>query len=62
MSELRLELPYEFDRAGYEQIMHDARHLIAPELGWKPAPDVLPPAPPDGYGQPGSGRVPSAKA
>ncbi|MFD4429465.1 LLM class flavin-dependent oxidoreductase [Nocardia sp. NPDC058497] len=36
-SELRLELPYEFHRADYEQILHDAVELIAPELGWKPA-------------------------
>jgi hypothetical protein len=25
------------DRADYEQILHDVRHLIAPELGWQPA-------------------------
>ncbi|MFC5854371.1 hypothetical protein ACFPZI_22010 [Streptomyces chlorus] len=36
MSGLRLELPYEFHRDDYEQILHDVRHLIAPELGWKP--------------------------
>ncbi|WP_019629790.1 LLM class flavin-dependent oxidoreductase [Actinomadura atramentaria] len=30
--ELRLELPYEFDRADYEQILHDARHAVAPAL------------------------------
>ncbi|QFQ95035.1 LLM class flavin-dependent oxidoreductase [Streptomyces phaeolivaceus] len=36
VSELRLELPYEFRRADYEQILHDVRHLIAPELGWRP--------------------------
>ncbi|MFF3611871.1 LLM class flavin-dependent oxidoreductase [Streptomyces sp. NPDC002580] len=36
VSELRLELPYEFHRADYEQILHDVRHLIAPELGWRP--------------------------
>ncbi|MFC8381187.1 LLM class flavin-dependent oxidoreductase [Nocardia sp. NPDC057272] len=35
-SELRLELPYEFHREDYEQILHDTVHLIAPELGWKP--------------------------
>ncbi|MEU1193865.1 LLM class flavin-dependent oxidoreductase, partial [Streptomyces sp. NPDC005859] len=29
VSELRLELPYEFRRADYEQILHDVRHLIA---------------------------------
>ncbi|MHC3469561.1 LLM class flavin-dependent oxidoreductase [Streptomyces sp. 7R007] len=37
VSELRLELPYEFHREEYEQILHDVRHLIAPELGWHPA-------------------------
>ncbi|MEV6028479.1 LLM class flavin-dependent oxidoreductase [Streptomyces sp. NPDC052036] len=36
VSELRLELPYEFRREEYEQILHDVRHLIAPELGWRP--------------------------
>ncbi|MFI6219237.1 LLM class flavin-dependent oxidoreductase [Nocardia salmonicida] len=34
-SELRLELPYEFHREDYEQILHDTVHLIAPELGWQ---------------------------
>ena len=34
VEELRLELPYEFHREEYEQILHDVRHLIAPELGW----------------------------
>ena len=33
-SELRLELPYEFHVEDYEQILHDAVHLIGPELGW----------------------------
>jgi len=37
VSELRLELPYEFHRKDYEQILHDVRHLIAPELGWRPS-------------------------
>ncbi|MEW2164860.1 LLM class flavin-dependent oxidoreductase [Streptomyces sp. NPDC007084] len=37
VSELRLELPYEFGRDDYEQILHDVRHAIAPELGWRPA-------------------------
>ncbi|MGQ5635693.1 MULTISPECIES: LLM class flavin-dependent oxidoreductase [unclassified Streptomyces] len=41
VSELRLELPYEFHRAEYEQILHDVRHLIAPELGWHPAAPAL---------------------
>lgn len=35
-SELRLELPYEFHRADYEQILHDTVELIAPQLGWNP--------------------------
>ncbi|MGY5057479.1 LLM class flavin-dependent oxidoreductase [Streptomyces sp. 900105755] len=51
VSELRLELPYEFHREEYEQILHDVRHLVAPELGRLPgaartgggrAPDVTP--------------------
>lgn len=37
VSELRLELPYEFHRGEYEQILHDTVELIAPRLGWKPA-------------------------
>jgi hypothetical protein len=37
VTELRLELPYEFGRPDYEQILHDVRHLIAPELGWRAA-------------------------
>jgi hypothetical protein len=56
LTELRLELPREFDRADYEQILHDVRHLIAPELGWQPAADGLP------YGQSRSGETPSARA
>lgn len=36
-TELRLELPYEFHRGDYEQILHDTVGLIAPALGWKPA-------------------------
>jgi alkanesulfonate monooxygenase SsuD/methylene tetrahydromethanopterin reductase-like flavin-dependent oxidoreductase (luciferase family) len=35
VSELRLELPYELHHADYEQILHDVRHLVAPELGWR---------------------------
>ncbi|GAB6902201.1 LLM class flavin-dependent oxidoreductase [Kineosporia succinea] len=35
VSELRLELPYEFVREDYEQILRDTVELIAPELGWK---------------------------
>ncbi|GAA4977359.1 LLM class flavin-dependent oxidoreductase [Actinoplanes utahensis] len=31
---LRLELPYEFDREDYEQILADTATLIAPHLGW----------------------------
>ncbi|MBK6010658.1 LLM class flavin-dependent oxidoreductase [Streptomyces sp. MBT53] len=37
VSELRLELPYEFRREEYEQILHDVLHLVAPGLGWRPA-------------------------
>jgi alkanesulfonate monooxygenase SsuD/methylene tetrahydromethanopterin reductase-like flavin-dependent oxidoreductase (luciferase family) len=33
-SELRLELPYEFHRGDYEQILGDTVDLIAPALGW----------------------------
>ncbi|AZS82934.1 LLM class flavin-dependent oxidoreductase [Streptomyces griseoviridis] len=40
--ELRLELPYEFHREEYEQILYDVRHLIAPELGWRPAQPPVP--------------------
>jgi hypothetical protein len=36
-SELRLELPYEFHRGDYEQILHDTVELIAPAFGWQPA-------------------------
>ncbi|WP_332838868.1 LLM class flavin-dependent oxidoreductase [Nocardia bovistercoris] len=36
-TELRLELPYEFHREEYEQILRDTVELVAPELGWKPA-------------------------
>jgi hypothetical protein len=42
VTELRLELPHEFDQADYEQILHDARHLIAPELGWRPGNSTMP--------------------
>ncbi|WP_405741837.1 LLM class flavin-dependent oxidoreductase [Streptomyces sp. NBC_00028] len=42
VSELRLELPYEFHREEYEQILHDVRHLIAPELGWRAASTAVP--------------------
>ncbi|KPI30740.1 luciferase family protein [Actinobacteria bacterium OV320] len=45
VSELRLELPYEFHRGDYEQILHDVRHVIAPELGWRPAGAATPAAP-----------------
>jgi hypothetical protein len=34
-SELRLELPYEFRSADYEQILHDTVQLIAAALGWQ---------------------------
>ncbi|MEU4311551.1 LLM class flavin-dependent oxidoreductase [Nocardia sp. NPDC024068] len=38
--ELRLELPYEFHRDDYEQILRDTVELIAPALGWRPAADA----------------------
>lgn len=34
VSELRLELPYEFEDEEYRQIIHDFVTLIAPQLGW----------------------------
>ena len=37
VTELRLELPYEFGEEDYHQILHDARTLVAPALGWRPA-------------------------
>jgi alkanesulfonate monooxygenase SsuD/methylene tetrahydromethanopterin reductase-like flavin-dependent oxidoreductase (luciferase family) len=37
VSELRIELPYEFSHQDYEQILHDALHAVAPRLGWRPA-------------------------
>ncbi|MGY5051492.1 LLM class flavin-dependent oxidoreductase [Streptomyces sp. 900105755] len=49
VSELRLELPYEFHREEYEQILHDVRHLVAPELGRRPE-----------AAQAGAGRAPEA--
>jgi len=36
VSELRIELPYEFDHGDYEQILHDVASLVAPALGWRP--------------------------
>lgn len=35
VSELRLELPYEFKRAEYEQILTDTITRVAPALGWQ---------------------------
>lgn len=40
VSELRLELPYEFEQHDYERILHDVRSLIAPKPGWRPAAPV----------------------
>lgn len=45
VSELRLELPYEFRREEYEQILDDVRRLIAPELGWRPVAESVAPLP-----------------
>ncbi|MDR2127644.1 MAG: LLM class flavin-dependent oxidoreductase [Burkholderiaceae bacterium] len=38
VSELRLELPYEFTLAQYQQILGDFRQRIAPRIGWRPLP------------------------
>ncbi|WP_341891611.1 LLM class flavin-dependent oxidoreductase [Variovorax sp. YR752] len=35
VSELRVELPYNFDSEAYEQILDDIAVRIAPELGWR---------------------------
>jgi alkanesulfonate monooxygenase SsuD/methylene tetrahydromethanopterin reductase-like flavin-dependent oxidoreductase (luciferase family) len=35
VSELRMELPYEFSHDDYEQILHDVVHSVAPHLGWR---------------------------
>lgn len=40
-AELRLELPYEFHRGDYEQILHDTVEYIAPRLGWQPATELV---------------------
>jgi hypothetical protein len=37
VSELRIELPYEFGRDDYVQILHDVASHVAPQLGWRPA-------------------------
>lgn len=34
VSELRVELPYNFASEEYEQILDDLARRIAPELGW----------------------------
>jgi alkanesulfonate monooxygenase SsuD/methylene tetrahydromethanopterin reductase-like flavin-dependent oxidoreductase (luciferase family) len=44
ISELQLELPYEFSHEEYEQILSDVTRSIAPELGWTPT--VTPNRPP----------------
>jgi alkanesulfonate monooxygenase SsuD/methylene tetrahydromethanopterin reductase-like flavin-dependent oxidoreductase (luciferase family) len=38
VTELRVEVPYEFGKDEYEQILHDVRYRLAPGLGWSPAP------------------------
>ncbi len=30
-------MPYEFEKHEYEQILHDVRYNLAPQLGWAPA-------------------------
>ncbi|MBB5575682.1 hypothetical protein GGD50_004317 [Rhizobium paranaense] len=42
VSELRLELPYEFEHEQYRQILHDFVTRIAPELGWSAALVIAP--------------------
>jgi alkanesulfonate monooxygenase SsuD/methylene tetrahydromethanopterin reductase-like flavin-dependent oxidoreductase (luciferase family) len=37
VTELRMELPYEFSHEDYEQILHDMVTSIAPHLGWTPS-------------------------
>jgi hypothetical protein len=37
VTELRMELPYEFSHEDYEQILHDMVTKIAPHLGWTPS-------------------------
>ena len=37
VDELRLELPYEFAEADYEQVLHDVLSAVAPALGRRPA-------------------------
>lgn len=41
VNELRLELPYEFELAEYEQILTDTIERIAPALGWSPPQAVI---------------------
>jgi len=41
LSELRIELPYEFNIEEYQQILTDFIELIAPEIGWKKAASEL---------------------
>lgn len=36
-TELRFELPYDFPTEYYDQLLHDLRHNLAPQLGWRPA-------------------------
>jgi alkanesulfonate monooxygenase SsuD/methylene tetrahydromethanopterin reductase-like flavin-dependent oxidoreductase (luciferase family) len=52
VSELRLELPYEFRPFEYEQILGDAVRHILPQLGWTPA----------GQGSPAPALRPAAAA
>jgi alkanesulfonate monooxygenase SsuD/methylene tetrahydromethanopterin reductase-like flavin-dependent oxidoreductase (luciferase family) len=44
VSELRVELPYEFSRDDYAQILHDVARYVAPQLGWQPAVTATPAA------------------
>jgi alkanesulfonate monooxygenase SsuD/methylene tetrahydromethanopterin reductase-like flavin-dependent oxidoreductase (luciferase family) len=59
VSELRMELPYEFGHQDYEQLLHDTARLIAPRLGWTPAGQ---PPPPAASASAGTAEAPTAPA
>lgn len=48
VTEIRLELPYEFQEDEYRQILDDFVRLIAPELGWSDAASAIAPTGVDG--------------
>jgi alkanesulfonate monooxygenase SsuD/methylene tetrahydromethanopterin reductase-like flavin-dependent oxidoreductase (luciferase family) len=43
LSELRLELPYDFSLEQYQQILTDFVSKVAPHVGWRPSVDPVPP-------------------